>query len=112
MALAKKNRLSKKDIDRLFKQGKTVRNSFFFIRFLKNNTGYLRTAIIVSAKTTKKATLRNRIKRIFTEAVCSGHFLEKSYDIAIVTTVNIVGKPLKEINRDLEQAMNKIFSQI
>ncbi|MDO8659488.1 MAG: ribonuclease P protein component [Candidatus Parcubacteria bacterium] len=111
MALAKKHRLFKKDINRLFKRGKTVKNSFFFIRFLRNDANYLRTAVIVSTKIVKKATARNRIKRIFTEAICSGHFLEKSYDIAIVATVSIVGKQSKEINRDLEQTLNKILGQ-
>ena len=109
MALAKKHRLPKKDISRLFKRGKTVRNSFFFIRFLKNNSNCLRVAVIVPAKTAKKATTRNRIKRIFTETIRSGHFLEKSYDIAIVATTNIVGKQSKEIKRELEQTLNKIF---
>ena len=111
MALAKKYRLPKKEIDRLFKQGKTVRNSFFFIRFLKNNAGYLRAAVVVPAKIAKKAVARNRIKRIFTEAIRSGHFLEKSCDIAIVATVDIVEKRSKKINREIQQTINKIISQ-
>ena len=111
MALAKKYRLPKKEIDRLFKQGKTVQNSFFFIRFLKNDASCLRVAAIVPAKIAKKAITRNRIKRIFTEAIRSGHFLEKSYDIAIVATVSIVGKRSKEINREIQQTINKIISQ-
>ncbi|MBI2064024.1 MAG: ribonuclease P protein component [Candidatus Yanofskybacteria bacterium] len=111
MALAKKRRLSKKDVNRLFKRGKTVKNSFFFIRFLKNDAGYLRVAVVVPAKISKKATARNRIRRVLVEAVRSGHFLEKSYDLAIVATLDIVGKHPKEINRELEQAINKIISQ-
>ncbi|MBI2670278.1 MAG: ribonuclease P protein component [Candidatus Yanofskybacteria bacterium] len=111
MALAKKYRLPRKDINRLFKHGKTVRNSFFFIKFLKNNIDFLRIAIIIPVKVAKKATARNRIKRIFTEAIRSGHFLEKSYDIAIIATVDIVGKQSKEINREIQQTLNKIISQ-
>lgn len=60
-------------------------------------------------KVFKKATARNRLKRIITEMIRTGHFLEKSFDIAIVAAPSIVGKPSKEIKRELEQTMNKIF---
>lgn len=112
MALAKKYRLPKKDIDHLFKQGKTVKNSFFFIKFIKNDIEHLRTTVVVPIKIFKKATARNRFKRLIAETILTGHFLEKSYDIAVVAVVDIVGKQSKEIKRDLEQTMNKIFSQI
>lgn len=111
MALAKKYRLPKKDIDRLFKRGKTVGNSFFFIKFLKNETDHLRMTVVVSSKVAKKAVRRNYIKRIFTETIRSGQFLKKSFDVMIVATASIVEKPSKEIKRELEQTLNKIFSQ-
>ncbi len=111
MALAKKYRLSKKDIERVFKRGKTVQSSFFFIRFLKNEVNYLRVATIIPSKVLKKATARNRIKRIFTETIRSGQFLKKSFDVAVIATASIVEKQSKEINREIEQTLNKIFSQ-
>ena len=111
MALARKHRLPKKDISRVFNQGKTVKNSFFFIKFLKNETKHLRLAVIVPSKVLKKATARNHVKRIFTETFRSGQFLKKSFDVAIVATVNIVEKQSKEIKRELEQTLNKIFGQ-
>ena len=111
MALARKHSLNKKDINLLFRQGKTVKSSFFFIRFLKNNQNHLRVAVILSAKLFKKATMRNRLKRKILEIIRSGHFLENSYDIAIVVTANILGKQSKESNRELEQTIIKIFSQ-
>ena len=111
MALARKYRLSKKDIERVFKRGKTVKSSFLFIRFLENNLSYARVAAIVSSKILKKAVDRNRLKRIITETIRSGHFLERSLDAAIVATLNILGKPSKEIKRELQQTIDKIFSQ-
>ncbi len=111
MALARKYRLNKKDLKRVFKQGKTVINSFFFIRFLKNELGHARIAAIIPSKVSKKAVVRNGLKRIIIESVRTGHFLEESYDLAITATLNIVEKPSKEIKEHLEQATNKIFSQ-
>ncbi|MBI2062653.1 MAG: ribonuclease P protein component [Candidatus Yanofskybacteria bacterium] len=111
MALARKYRLNRKDLNYVLRQGKTVRNSFFFIRFLKNETGFLRIAVIVSAKILKRAILRNRLKRICTEIIRSGHFLEKSYDLVITATLSIVDKTSKEIKKDLEETIKKIFSQ-
>lgn len=111
MALAKKHRLTKKDLDRLFKQEKTVKNSFFFTRFLKNDVGYLRVAAVVPVRILKKATERNYLKRLVTESIQTGHFLEKSYDIVIIATLDIVGKQPKEIKRDLEQTIKKVFGQ-
>lgn len=109
VAIARKYRLSKKDIEYVFKGGKTVKSSFLFIRFLENDLNYARIAVIVTRKIFKKATDRNRLKRIITETIRSGYYLERSFDIAIVTTLNIVGKPSKEIKRELEQTLNKIF---
>lgn len=109
MALARKYRLPRKDIEHVFKQGKTVNSSFFFIRFLKNELDHSRVAVIISSKTIKKATARNRIKRIFTETIRSGQFLKKSFDVAIVATASSVEKQSKEINRELEQTLNKTF---
>lgn len=45
------------------------------------------------------------------EAIRSGHFLEKSYDILIVATLDIVGKQPKEIKRELEQTIKFFFGQ-
>ena len=109
MALARKYRLNKKDLKRIFKQGKTVANSFFFIRFLENELEHMRVAVIISSKVSKKAAVRNRLRRIIVESIRTGNFLEGSYDLAITVTLNIVEKPSKEIKKHLEQAINKIF---
>lgn len=111
MALARQHRLPKKDIERVFQQGKTVRSGFFFIKFLKNEINYLRVATIVPSKAVKKAVKRNYIKRILTETIRSGHFLKKTFDVLIVATANILEKRSQEINRELEQTLNKILSQ-
>ena len=109
MALARRHRLLKKDIDNVFKRGKTVKGSFFFIKFLKNDTGKLRLAVSISKKVLKTAVARNKIKRFFSNFFYSSLFLNTPVDLVIVVTTSIVEKPLKEIKREMEQAINKIF---
>lgn len=68
--LAKINRLAKKsDIDNLFQRGKRAFSPFFTIRFFKNNEKGSRFAIVVANKVTKKATIRNRLRRQIREII-------------------------------------------
>ena len=69
MALPKHNRLKrKKDFESVFKKGKAVKGDFLFVRYLKNSLGFPRFAFVVSSKVSKKAVVRNRIRRILSEA--------------------------------------------
>jgi len=109
MALPKDYRLNKNEFKRVFEQGKTVKSSFFFINFLKNNSGHLRLAVSVPNKISKKATVRNRIRRAVVEAVQKNNFVAQPLDLVIITTEVIVGKAAKEIKREIEKTIDKIF---
>ncbi len=62
--LPKKNRLkNKKDFERVFKQGKGFKDAFLFLKIRKNNLKESRFGFIVSSKISKKAVLRNKVKR-------------------------------------------------
>lgn len=62
--LAQKNRLTKKkDFDLVFKKGKSSFNDYLGIKILKNKLDYPRFGVIVSSKISKKAVVRNKIKR-------------------------------------------------
>lgn len=68
--LPKLNRLKKKkDIERVFKEGKGFKEDFLVLKVIKNNLKNLRFAFIVSQKVSKKATLRNKIRRRLSELV-------------------------------------------
>ncbi len=108
MALARKNRLNKgSDIKRVFEEGKTVRNSFLFIKFLKNEAGYPKAAVIVSKKISARAVIRNKIKRIVFE-IFRQTINGKSVDAAISVLPAIVGKSFKEIKKELQRTINGI----
>lgn len=62
--LSRKNRLSKqKDFEAIFKEGKSQKASGLTIFFRPNKEGIRRLAIVVSAKSAKKAVDRNRFRR-------------------------------------------------
>jgi ribonuclease P protein component len=68
--LPKINRLKKKkDFEKVFKEGKGVKESFLFLKFLPNNLKVSRFGFILSKKISKKTTVRNKIKRRLREIV-------------------------------------------
>ena len=113
MALPKKYRLTaRKDFAGVFKQGKTVEHDFFFIKFRPNGLARARVGIVVSAKVSKKAVVRNKIRRIVSQALAKPEILGLSKDLAVIVSPSIVGKRPKEIKGALEQAIKKITSQL
>ena len=105
--LARENRLQKKkDFERVFKQGKGVRAGFLFLKVIKNNLESSRFGFIVSQKISKKAVIRNKIKRrlraIIREKIPE---LKKGLDVAIIVQPGIE----KESFQSLEENIAKIF---
>jgi ribonuclease P protein component len=66
--LPKTNRLKKKkDFETVFKKGKNFKNKAFVLKFAKNGLDYNRFGFIVSQKVSKKAVIRNKIRRRLSE---------------------------------------------
>lgn len=62
--LPKSRRLClKRDFERVFASGRSVQGKLFRLKFLKNSLGLNRFAVVVSSKVSKKAVIRNRIRR-------------------------------------------------
>jgi ribonuclease P protein component len=109
MALSKEYRLSKNEFKRVFEKGKTVKSSFFFIKFLKNNSEHIRLATAIPTKIFKKATVRNRLRRTVADVVKKSYLYAQSFDLVIIATEVIVGKTAKEIKSELEKTIDKKF---
>ena len=110
MAFAQKYRLTAKaEYQNVFKKGKTVKNSFFFFRYLANTTGRNRCGIIVPISVSKKAVVRNKIRRTISE-IMKERILEKgSLDIVITASPTILDKSYEEIKGLLDTVTKKIF---
>ena len=64
----KNNRLSKsKDIETVFRAGRSFFSPYFVVRFIPQKTVDKRIAVVVSNRVSKKAVERNRIKRLIRE---------------------------------------------
>jgi len=91
--LPREKRLTKnRDFERVYQKGKRLNGESFNLIFLKKNTGPTRVGIVVGKKFSKKATDRNRQKRIYKEAVADlCRTLEDGLDLVIF---------LKKTNKD------------
>ena len=109
MALPKKYRLSKKDFEAAFKKkGRFIEIDFLKAKILKNNLNISRFGISCGTKISKKAVLRNKIKRRLNESLrLKLDKIKKGYDILVILTPKIVEKTYQEI----DQAILKLLKQ-
>ena len=107
--LPKENRLKKKrDFEEVFKKGKTFRESFLFLRVKENNLKQNRFGFIVSSKISKKAVVRNKIKRRLREI--TKEYLPRvktGVDVVLITKPGIETKGFPEIKEILIKLFEK-----
>lgn len=107
--LVEKNRLKKKkDFENVFKKGKSFKEDFLILKVFPNCLNLTRFGFIVSQKISKKATLRNKIKRKFSELVrLKMKNLKKGIDAVLMALPGIETKDFWEI----EEIVNKLFKK-
>lgn len=67
--LSKRNRLPKISFENVLKNGRGFRKDLIFIKVLPNVSGHNRFGFLVTKKVSKKAVIRNKVKRRLREAV-------------------------------------------
>ena len=105
--LPSENQLKKeKDIERVFKKGKSFKEGFLVLKIINNDLENSRFGFVVSTKISKKASLRNKIKRRLRELVRARlKKIKTGADGLFVAVPGIEEKDFWEI----EDTMNKIF---
>lgn len=109
MTLPKNRRIKlENDFEKIFKSGRTVRHPLFLLKFLNSSLGYCRAAISVPISVSKKAVIRNKLKRIFWAA------LEEIFprcrpgvDLVIVVSPSAKEKKFHQITGSLEETFIK-----
>ena len=96
----------RKDIERVFEKGKRFKEDFLILKITKNALSQTRFGFIVSKKVSKKATLRNKIKRKLREIVSKKGF-KKGIDILLITLPGLETKDFWEI----DETLNKLFKK-
>ena len=108
--LKKYNRLAKtKDIDNVFKKGRSSYGSILGVKSLDNNLDFNRFTVVVSNKVSKKAVVRNKIKRQIREVVKQElPCLKIGKDVIILTLPVIVGQKFTDIRENLVKEFKKV----
>jgi len=103
------NRLKKKsEIERVFKEGKKFKEDFLILKLAKNSLNKVRFAFIVSQKVSKKATIRNKIRRRLKDLAQSKlKKIKKGMDVLLIALPGLETKDFWEI----EEIINKLFSK-
>lgn len=108
--LKKENRLrKKKDFEEVFKRGQTKTGRNIFLKVKKNKLKTNRFGWIVSLKISKKAVVRNRIKRQL-RAIAKKNFLnlKQGFDIIVIVKSEIIDKNYQEIENDFEKLLKNL----
>ena len=108
--LDKRNCLKKKkDFQKVIKKGKKIEKDFLVLKFFENSLKDVsRIGFIVSQKISKKAFLRNRIKRRLREIVKDNlDNLKPGYDLIFFTKKAIKEKDFLEIEKIVKQILKQ-----
>lgn len=108
--LAKQRRLQKsKDIEMVFKRGKTLNGKLLFLKLKKNDLEISRFGFIIGKKISNKAVIRNRLKRQLREIVGKNlSDIKPGFDVIVVAKPEIINKNYQEIKNDLENLLQNL----
>lgn len=111
--LARKLRLTKsRDIQNVLKKGRFKHvGDLFLIKWLNNDLDHHRYTVVVSAKVSKSAVMRNRINRVLTGDIPPELLLDDAnYDIVVVAKKEIINS-LPEAHRALLAQLTSLKNQ-
>lgn len=107
--LAKPYRLrQEKDIKALFARGKSVFDMALGVRFRKNNLPVSRFAVAVGVKISKKAVVRNLVRRRL-RAVLEKHLADfrPGFDVIVLVKEGVTKQTFAELEKTLLSLLNK-----
>jgi ribonuclease P protein component len=107
--LPKINRIKKKnDFEIIFKKGASYKNSLFILKVFKNDFNYSRFGFIVSSKVSKKAVVRNKVRRRLSEII-KAEFknIKSGLDMVFISLSDIEKKEFSEIKESAASILTK-----
>lgn len=112
--LKQANRLNRnKDFNKVFKQGASAYGAVLGVKAVKNEAGKARVAILVSKKVSKRAVVRNLVKRRLMEIIRLNWLSKLSgYDLVITCQPNIKDKSYQELETELNTALTRLCKNI
>jgi len=105
----KLNRLPHEAFTHVFHIGKRLKEENFLLVFVPNNLKICRFAVRVGVKIDKRATQRNRMKRLIREAIRKLlPDMKNGFDIVIIAQKNFSEKKEKEIEHSLKEILGRL----
>lgn len=107
--LPSKNRLTKKkDFERILGKGKGVQTDFLFMKWVFNDLKSSRFGFIVSKKVSKKAPVRNKIKRKLREIIKSRLLkIKKKVDCIFIVRSGLERKDFHKLEEIVDRVLIK-----
>lgn len=103
-----KRRFKKADFNNLFKKGKTIAGELVFLKLRRNSLENSRFCFVVNLKTSKKATVRNKIKRQLRDIIKNNlNNIKSGFDVAIIAKSEIINNKYKKIKEEVESLIEK-----
>jgi ribonuclease P protein component len=108
--LEKKNRINlNKEFDRAFKTGQSFYAKVFSLKSVDNNLNITRFGLLVGLKVSKKAVIRNKLKRQIRSIISQElPLLKDGKDIVVVIFPLILEKNFAEIKIFLKNSLTKL----
>ncbi len=108
--LKKANRIRKdKEFDRIFKAGQSFYGNNFGLRVAKNGLDKDRFSIMISTKVSKKAVIRNHIRRQIREIIRQEMSrMNVGYDIVFIVFNQILDKNFQEVKEAIVKSFMKL----
>lgn len=105
----KEQRITKnKEFEKIFKTGKSSYSDCLGLKILKNDLKYSRAVVLVSKKVSKRAHIRNLIKRRLREIVKSYYNHIPASDIIVIALPASANKNFSELQTSFAAAFKKI----
>lgn len=92
----------KRDIVAVLKRGRIFRNSFFMVRVLANRLPHPRTTVVISTAVSKRANIRNKIKRQLRHILINElKNINRGFDLMVSVRPTVLKISLEERRRAL-----------
>jgi ribonuclease P protein component len=107
--LPKINRIKKRgDFDKIFKKGKSLKEGFLILKTAKNNFDKSRFAFIISQKVSKKAVVRNKIRRRLAQVIkLNFKNIKGGADIVLIVLPGAEKEDFLSIKKSLDNLLTK-----
>jgi ribonuclease P protein component len=108
--LKKENRIGlNKEFDRAFKAGQSFYGKILGIKCVPNNQANNRFGILINTKVSKKAVIRNKIRREIREIIKARlEFLKPGNDFVIIVFPLILDKTVQEITTEIDYSLKRL----